>query len=140
MITKPISIVLDTNIWISFAIGKRLSVLKPSFVNPNIEIFVCKKLLLEVNKTLNKTKIAKYVSTERSKILLDIISTRKCVFIDEKVNISSDRKDNYLLDLAATVKADFLVTGDNDLLVLQNFSDTKIITFNSFVTILESLS
>jgi putative PIN family toxin of toxin-antitoxin system len=63
-------IVIDTNIWISFAIGKRLSELERIFTSPNIRIFVCDKLLEEVSATLLKPKLQKYVSEERRKMLL----------------------------------------------------------------------
>jgi len=49
--------------------------------------------------------------------------------------LSRDRKDDYLLELCYKVGADFLLTGDNDLLVLQKFECTKIVLFNHFMDI-----
>lgn len=45
----------------------------------------------------------------------------------KKVTICRDFKDNILLEVALTGKADFLVSGDKDLLVLKKFKKTKII-------------
>jgi len=46
-----------------------------------------------------------------------------------------DAKDNFLLELAVDGKADYLVTGDNDLLILQTVQKTKIIRMNDFLAI-----
>ena len=49
------------------------------------------------------------------------------------VTICRDPKDNFLLALAKDSKADYLLTGDNDLLDIKNFGKTKIITRNNFL-------
>jgi predicted nucleic acid-binding protein len=46
-----------------------------------------------------------------------------------------DAKDNYLLALAKDSQADFLITGDQDLLILQQFGITKIVTYQQFLVI-----
>jgi len=49
-----------------------------------------------------------------------------------KVDICRDLKDNYLLSLAVDSKADFLITGDYDLLILEKIENTNIIRFSDF--------
>jgi len=44
------------------------------------------------------------------------------------IDICRDFKDNFLLNLAIDSKADFLVTGDNDLLDIAQIEKTKILT------------
>jgi len=44
-----------------------------------------------------------------------------------------DEKDNYLLDLAEHVDADFLVTGDKPLLELARHKNTRIISFTDLL-------
>jgi len=46
-----------------------------------------------------------------------------------------DADDLYLLALAETVEADFILTGDKDLLSLQFHRQTKIVTYKEFETI-----
>ncbi|MEO7081756.1 MAG: putative toxin-antitoxin system toxin component, PIN family [Flavobacteriales bacterium] len=46
--------------------------------------------------------------------------------------LSRDPKDDYLLVMAEKAKADVLVTGDTDLLVLERFKDTVILNAKSF--------
>jgi hypothetical protein len=55
--------------------------------------------------------------------------------IASTVEICRDEKDNFLLALAKDSKADFLITGDKDLLVLNVFENTKILTFTEFNTL-----
>jgi len=43
-----------------------------------------------------------------------------------------DEKDNFLLALARDGKADFLVTGDDDLLILGKFEGTEILKYSDF--------
>lgn len=54
-------IVFDANIWVSFLIGKRLSVLQPLFKNPDIEICYCAELEQEFLEVSHRDKIKKYV-------------------------------------------------------------------------------
>ena len=53
--------------------------------------------------------------------------------VESIVTICRDDKDNFLLALAKDGKADYLLTGDNDLLELKKFGKTKIQTLASFV-------
>jgi len=53
--------------------------------------------------------------------------------VESIVTICRDPKDNFLLALARDGKADYLLTGDNDLLDLKKFGKTKIITITNFV-------
>ncbi|WP_249267828.1 putative toxin-antitoxin system toxin component, PIN family [Microcystis aeruginosa] len=58
-----------------------------------------------------------------------------CIETKSKINICRDAKDNYLLALAKDSQADFLITGDQDLLILQQFGITKIVTYQQFLVI-----
>jgi putative PIN family toxin of toxin-antitoxin system len=132
-------IIVDTNLWISFLIGKRLSVLKSLLTNSDLRLFVCDKLLEEIQHISSKQKIRKYVSENDIKDTLVIID-KFCEFAviqQEVVSPIRDVKDLYLLSLADTVQADYIVTGDKDLLVLQAHNQTKIVTYNDFANIID---
>jgi putative PIN family toxin of toxin-antitoxin system len=52
------------------------------------------------------------------------------------VTVSRDPHDNYLLAMASAGSADFLVTGDKrDLLALELYEGTKIVTVRDFLTL-----
>lgn len=54
------------------------------------------------------------------------------VNVKSNVNLCRDPKDNFLLALAKDGKADYLLTGDNDLLVLEKMGKTNIIKVTEF--------
>ncbi|OAV63941.1 hypothetical protein Barb6XT_02992 [Bacteroidales bacterium Barb6XT] len=45
-----------------------------------------------------------------------------------------DVKDLYLLSLADTIPADYIITGDKDLLILQVHNQTNIIKYTDFLS------
>jgi len=56
--------------------------------------------------------------------------------VKSAVKICRDEKDNFLLNLSIDSKADYLISGDNDLLVLKQIEKTKIITFTDFIQLI----
>ncbi len=62
-----------------------------------------------------------------------VLSKLKEVKIKSTVELSRDAKDNYLFALAMDAEADYLVTGDDDLLVLERIGKTKIVRMAEFV-------
>lgn len=57
-----------------------------------------------------------------------------------KVSLCRDQKDNKFLSLAKHIKADFIITVDIDLLVLNPFEDTVICKGVDFIRFLEEAS
>ena len=53
--------------------------------------------------------------------------------IKSSVSVRRDPKDDFLLSLAKDGKADYLITGDKDLLNLGKFKKTKILTITDFL-------
>ncbi len=49
-----------------------------------------------------------------------------------KIDACRDQKDNFILELAETCKAKYIITGDKDLLVLKEWKECKIITLREF--------
>lgn len=127
-------IIIDTNIWISFVIGKRLVSLRKILTNKDIQIFVCPELLQEFFDVVTRPKLKNYIKKS------DILATKElfdtnCEFVEMKHDAKSlirDLKDLYLLSLAETVDADYIVTGDKDLLILGTYKNAKILNFNDF--------
>ena len=69
--------------------------------------------------------------------------------IEERVTISEptvpmpavcrDKDDNHVLQIAESISADFIITGDKDLLVLKEYKHIKMVTPRKFSdTIIES--
>lgn len=88
----------------------------------------------EFQTVLSRSKFDKYVSLQvRSEFIFRLRLESELVEILERVDLCRDEKDNKFLEVAINGKADYLITGDNDLFVLRSFQDVKIITINEFL-------
>lgn len=133
MKAKNIKVIFDTNVWISFLIGKRLSFIKNYISSGQITLVTTEQLLREIKEVTSRHRLKKYFPQESVNELLELLET-----IAEKVEIkpthfiNRDPKDNFLLDLIDFSKADYLVTGDKDLLVHNPFKSATILTPANF--------
>jgi putative PIN family toxin of toxin-antitoxin system len=71
--------------------------------------------------------------TSELRFLVSFLKTAEMVEITETIELSRDPKDNKLLELATCGNAQFLITGDQDLLVLSPFRGVEIITPRAFL-------
>lgn len=134
-------VILDTNIWVSFLLGKRLSILREIVEMEGLDIYVSEELIRELKEVVFRPKFFGKIDFDSIVILFELINA-KCHFIDGYKDAESairDIKDLYLLSMAENIPADYLVTGDSDLLVLKNHKGTRIITFSEFVEIVQSI-
>ena len=60
----------------------------------------------------------------------------KLVKVKSDIKVCRDEKDNFLLNLSIDSKADYLITGDNDLLVLEKIGHAKIVDFSNFMSLI----
>ena len=141
MIAKnfKIKVVFDTNVWISFLIGKKLSVIEKYISNRQIIIVVTDQLIEEIKEVTSREKLRAYFPYSKVLELVRLLETiAERYEITPQYFISRDPKDDFLLDLIAVSKADYLVTGDKDLLTLHPFKTTTILTPVDFEKILTS--
>ena len=125
--------VIDTNIWISFLISDKHRKLDNLLSHQKTKILFSTELLEEINRVSIFPKLKKYFSSHAvEEMLLSLEDYIDLIQVNSKVDICRDQKDNFLLALAKDGKADFLITGDNDLLSLKIFGKTKIITLTNF--------
>jgi predicted nucleic acid-binding protein len=54
-------------------------------------------------------------------------------YVESRIKLCRDPKDDFLLSLAKDSKADYLITGDYDLLELKEIGKTKILTIAEFL-------
>ncbi len=128
--------VLDTNVLVSGLLIKNSSSFQAIKIAEKQGIILySEEILLEINQVLNRKKFDKYLTIEeRQNFILKLLEKAELVQIKEKITICRDSKDNKFLELAVSGKADFIITGDNDLLVLYPFRNIEIITVNDFLT------
>lgn len=130
---KKVRVILDTNLWISFLISKRLKKIDALFDQEGIVLIFSEELLDEFLEVAKRPKFKKYFTTDRVELLLYLFNIHgELVEVTSEVTICRDTKDNFLLALARDGKADYLITGDDDLLTIKQFEQTKILTYTEF--------
>ncbi len=133
--SKPLRLVIDTNIWISLLISKKLETLDNLFFSKEIEILFSEELIDELKVTISKPKLKKHFGKRNAleEMLLVFEPYMDFIEVKKQVNVCRDEKDNFLLALAEEGEVDYLITGDDDLLVLRSFKKTRIITISDFL-------
>lgn len=126
-------IIVDTNLWISFLIGKKLAGLLDFLSDEKVELVVSQELLNEVLEVASRPKLKKYFSQEHLNLVEDFM-TQETLFcrINNVPARCRDSKDDYLLELALVSKANYLITGDKDLLSMGEIGCCQIITVMEF--------
>ncbi|MEH2382805.1 MAG: putative toxin-antitoxin system toxin component, PIN family [Nostoc sp.] len=131
---KTIKIIIDTNLWISFLIGKELKQLQNLLLEETIQVVVSEEILEEIILVTQRPKFQKYFPPNKVDELIQILRTIGLfINIISEVYLCRDAKDNYLLALAKDSDANFLLTGDQDLLEITKFENTEIITYQEFL-------
>ena len=137
---KSIRIVIDTNIWISFLIGRTLAGLSKAILNDQIKILFSEELIDELVEVLQRPKFKKYFSQDNIAELISLLHAKtEQVDITERFSDCRDPKDNFLLDLCVSGNADYLITGDEDLLVMNPFQGVAIVNYRLFQEVLQHI-
>jgi len=85
--------------------------------------------LLEFIEVSSKKRLSKYFTQDDIIRLIELFNEYGLLLdVRSNINVCRDSKDNFLLALAKDGEADYLITGDKDLLELQKFEGTKIIS------------
>lgn len=140
MAIKRIRIILDTNWYVSATINKNSRrTLYQILTNKKLIVLFCSELIDEYQRVINRDKFSKVIKPKQASRLMNIITpTLEYNKLTTPFELSRDVKDNYLLSLSIDGKADYLITGDDDLLILEQIGKTKIVRLNFFLNILSN--
>ena len=134
MRSKPGKIILDTNLWISFLISKDFSKLDKILFSGKCRLVFSEELMQEFLQVAGRPKFRKYFFPDDLETILETIEEyADFVQVTTITTECRDPKDNFLLSLAIDAKADYLLTGDNDLLDIRNMQGTEILTISEFL-------
>ena len=136
---NPNRVVFDTNIIVSaLMFPKSLPRKVIDQVDSLGTILVSYDTMLELNEVLTRKKFERYFSQEqRLNFIAKFFEKAEMVEILELVEICRDPKDDKFLELAVNGRANYLITGDQDLLVLNPFQETLIITVSQFLALVQ---
>ncbi len=137
---KP-KLVLDTNTLVSafFWEGNEAELLRYTEQSKAV-LYVTHPVLDEVRDVISRPKFFEAMKRTQytpDQVIQKIMSLSRLVVPKQTITICRDPKDNKFLECAQTAKADYLVTGDSDLLVLKKYQETMIMTTSIVLSLLE---
>lgn len=131
-------VVLDTNVIFSaLAFDKQVEEVFRKVLNDKTKFLAYRSpnTTAELELKLKSPKFLAYrgfTASQVSQILNQYYLQTLLVEVGLVVTKSRDPKDNQFLALAEEVDADYLITGDKDLLVLKNYGSTQILKPSEF--------
>ena len=133
-------VIIDTNLWISFLIGHQTQLVRRMLTDLRFDVYVCARLVEEIRDVAERDKIRKYVTQTDIDDLLAIINAF-CQFAvihtEAPATAIRDPKDLYLLSLAETIGADYIVSGDADLTDIGQYDQTRIMKLADFKAMMQ---
>lgn len=138
MIERP-RVVIDTNLVLSALVfGGRLSRLRLAWQNDRVIPLASEVTIAELVRVLTYPKF-KLTNSEQENLLSDYLPFCDTVLMPDTLPVVPECRDPFdipFLLLAVVAKADFLVTGDGDLLCLSDNFSCPILTVDEFLTVI----
>ena len=131
-------VMFDSNLWISFMIGKRLASLADVLCRHDVQVYVCEQELDEIRGVIAREKFDRLISAETRYYFFEMVYD-VCFFTDITVEAKSDirdRKDLYLLSMAESVPVDYIVSGDRDLTDMKQHAGIPILKYTELIDLL----
>ncbi len=98
------------------------------------DLLVSESIWQELEQVLARPKFNRYTTPEeRNNFLVDLSETVQFIDVTEQINECRDPKDNKYLELAISGYSECIITGDNDLLVLNPWRGIEILTVQDFL-------
>lgn len=98
------------------------------------DILISRPVIEELENVLLRPKFDRYLDRDdRDQFLYAFVQAGTLIEIDEEIRACRDPRDDKLLELAVCGKADCLITGDEDLLVLNPFRSIPVMTPAEFL-------
>lgn len=98
------------------------------------EVLLSEEVVEEISGVLGREKFARYVtSEERDAFVERLVAEARLVEVTEDVAECRDPTDDKFLALAVSGDASYVITGDDDLLVLDPFRGIRILSPRAFL-------
>ncbi len=134
---RPLKVIIDTNIWISLIISKKVNELELLLYSKEIRLLFSEELIQEICQTIKKPKLSKYFQSAGIEDMLDAFDPFiDMIEVSSQVSICRDSNDDFLLNLAIDGNAHYLLTGDLDILSLKKIGNTQVVKISDFFEII----
>ncbi len=130
-------VVLDSNIFISGIIfGGNPRKIIDLIVEGKLRLYISSNILIEIKEVLERDKFG-FSSDVTQQIIIEIESLSELVIPSKRHSVvKRDQDDNIIIDCAIEANADYIITGDDDLLTLKEFKKIKILNPSEFLKII----
>lgn len=131
--------VFDTNVLISALIrtGKPRE-LWNKVLDGKVKLVISEKLLREFNEVIVRPQFKRYLRRNRLAKFQRILQTAEISKVKTHFpQLTEDPDDNMVVEVACSGKADYIVSGDKQLLALKEFKGIKIVTVGEMLEILK---
>ena len=100
----------------------------------DVAVYVCPQLLDEIKDVSSRSKVKDRIKNDDVDDLFNLIAIfcHNALITNNAVSNIRDAKDLYLLSLAETIHAEYIISGDKDLIALKSHLNTKISTIADF--------
>lgn len=99
-------------------------------------LLLSEALIEELRAVLSRPRFDRYATrAEREEFLRDLIGEAATITITQQIQACRDPEDDKILELAINGEADYIVTGDDDLLAMNPFRGIEIIRPAEFLAI-----
>lgn len=128
-------VVFDTNTIISAILLKNsVPATAFDFCLQKATFLTSEQTAVELSSVLLRSKFDRYVSLNfRQDFIAAYLRTAELVKIKSSINICRDVSDNKFLELAVDGNADYIITGDNDLLQIEVYQSIPILQAAGFI-------
>lgn len=118
---------------ISYLLGNLLNEIDELILSKKLKIIVSEEMLKELSEVLQRPKFKSIFTYERIKELFALLENYAIIVHPEKrLEVCRDPKDNFLLEAAVAGGAEYIITGDSDLLILDPFNNIRILNPKDF--------
>ena len=134
-----IPVVIDTNVIISSFYGGNPKLIIDLLKSERIRLCISKEILNEYFKVIPRFKFIDNINLNK---LLKLFSNRRVVsYTATTPNLKvviKDPDDDKFIECAVELGAEYIISGDNDLLSVKQFGNIKIVTPKQFIDIIET--
>ena len=138
----PLKIVLDTSTLVSafFWKGNEAELLR-KIEHGKARLYLTRQILKEFEEVIQRPKFSKVVllsGLNSSQIMQKLLSMSYLVIaLKLNIDVCRDKKDNKFLECAVRAKADYIVSGDEDLLSLKEYNDIPIVKTSKMLELIK---
>ena len=135
---KSDRVVFDTNVIVTLLLKEHYEFFVDLKYRYETVLYTCPELITELTRTLNYAKFRKYLNQPVKFYTKFITDFSEQVVIDKRFDRSPDPDDNYLFDLAYTVKSHYLVTGERALQNMKQVNKIQIVSLIEWKRVLKA--